>query len=150
MSWTPASRTPLLASAQSPGMSQRTSDGSLASVLDSYRDRRGYGSSSSSVYGSAQRYGPSANLASTPPTPTPRKTVIPARPEVPGMLDEDDLDDQLHTLTPYEKGAQPLHSIQYHLRQRMGQCPGALVPCPSSSGNLRSVSHPLLLPQQWE
>ncbi|WVQ74080.1 hypothetical protein IAR50_003664 [Cryptococcus sp. DSM 104548] len=99
---------PLLASAQTPGQSQRLSDSSISSS-DNYASMsyRGYGLRSSSL--TSSNFGPTASLTSSggitasqlASGPIPSSAFTPAHNF--SWHDDDDMDDPLHTFTDAEK-----------------------------------------------
>ncbi|WRT64882.1 uncharacterized protein IL334_001818 [Kwoniella shivajii] len=101
-------REPLLASAQTPGMSQRLSESSLASYEQSHMSHRGNPNNASPAsyasFSSANRFGPTANIAPTT-TPSASSDAALSRGAYAAgpMEDDDDLDDHLHTFTAGEK-----------------------------------------------
>ncbi|KAK4686589.1 beta-glucan synthesis-associated protein KRE6, partial [Tremellales sp. Uapishka_1] len=111
----PASREPLLTSAQSPGMmSNRNSESSLASY--DQHNPRGPGSNTYSGFSSATnpRFGPTANVSPpsstlhSPGLGTSKDSLVVGKngysgPLSNGMEEDDDLDDHLHTFTAAEK-----------------------------------------------
>ncbi|WVF69912.1 hypothetical protein IAT40_004696 [Kwoniella sp. CBS 6097] len=101
-------REPLLASAQTPGMSQRLSESSLASYDQSHMSHRGPASQASGSYASfssGNRFGPTANIAPTAAAGAHPSQSIPPSAYAPAahMDDDDDLDDHLHTFTAAER-----------------------------------------------
>ncbi|KAK8846852.1 hypothetical protein IAR55_005940 [Kwoniella newhampshirensis] len=112
-------REPLLASAQTPGMSQRLSEASLASYdQQSQMSHRLTNSSSQggpnsyASFSSANRFGPTANLAPSTTSGAAGSTAYSSGTDAAlakggyapaGLDDDDDLDDHLHTFTAAEK-----------------------------------------------
>ena len=96
----PVAREPLLAGAQSPGMSQRFSDTSLLSSEHSMSNRPG---ASSASFSSTNRFGPTAQLSPSPSPDPDQSSRMLADSLSNGTDDDDDPDDHLHTFTAAEK-----------------------------------------------
>ncbi len=100
----PVSRKPLLASAQTPGMSQRLSESSMTSFNQPGMSTRP-GATYASIPSLASRFGPTATFSQSQPlSPDSRRgSAVFAQPLSNGMEVDDDLDDHLHTFTMAEK-----------------------------------------------
>ncbi|WWC67831.1 uncharacterized protein I206_101748 [Kwoniella pini CBS 10737] len=104
-------REPLLASAQTPGMSQRLSESSLASYERSHSQMSHRGQTANSAgqsyasFSSGNRFGPTANIGSTttPSSAASDAALTKGAYATGGLDDDDDLDDQLHTFTAAER-----------------------------------------------
>ena len=93
----PISSQPLLASAQTPGLSQRLSESSISSFDQHNAMSTRPGASQASISSVSTRFGPTATLSpSHPRSPEPERFVVP-------LEDDDDVDDHLHTFTMAEK-----------------------------------------------